>query len=137
MERSEQIEGEIRGMFDAMGSGDFMAFDDHVSRDDGVLFLGTDPEEWWDGYDALSRVVAEQLKEMQGLTVELSDVRGFADGDVGWGAARVRYETGGGAGNEIRFTSVFRREDGRWRLVQGHSSIGVRNEDAFGMAMST
>jgi ketosteroid isomerase-like protein len=137
MERSEEIEGVIRGLFDALGSGDAGALDDLLSRQPGVLFLGTDAAEWWEGYDTVSRVTQEQVKEMKGIDVELSEASGYADGGVGWGSARARYAMPGGGGNEIRFTGVFRREDGRWRLVQGHSSIGVPNEEAFGMAMPT
>jgi hypothetical protein len=29
----------------------------------------------------------------------------------------------------LRFTGDFSREDGAWRLVQGHASIGVPNEE--------
>jgi ketosteroid isomerase-like protein len=137
MERSEEIEGVIRGLFDSMAAGDAVAFQDLLSREPGVLFLGTDAAEWWDGHDTIARVAGEQFKEMQGIEVGVSDAAGFSDGDVGWGSARARYAIPGGGGNEIRFTGVFRREDGRWRLVQGHSSIGVANEEAFGMAMPT
>jgi hypothetical protein len=60
----------------------------------------------------------------------------YADDGVGWGSARARYGMADGARNEIRFTAVLRREAGRWRLVQGHSSIGVPNEQAFGISDS-
>ena len=137
MERSNEIEGVIRGLFDAIQAGDVGAFEDVLSREPGVLFLGTDATEWWEGYETVSHVAGEQLKEMQGIEVTVSETSGYADGDVGWGSARARYAMPGGGGNDIRFTGVFRREDGRWRLVQGHSSIGVPNEDAFGMALAT
>lgn len=137
MERSEEIEGVIRELFDMMGSADAVAFDDLLSNAPGVLFLGTDATEWWEGHETISRVAGEQLKEMQGIDVGLYEVSGYVDGEVGWGSARARYAMPGGGGNDIRFTGVFSREDGRWRLVQGHSSIGVPNEEAFGMAMPT
>ena len=31
-----------------------------------------------------------------------------------------------------RWSAVFHREDGEWRLVQLHASIGVPNEEVFG-----
>ena len=36
-------------------------------------------------------------------------------------------------GTEIPFrnTVIFRQEDGEWKVVHGHSSIGVRNEEMF------
>ena len=137
MERSPEVEGVIRRLLDAIGSADSAAVDDLLSTRPEMLLLGTDAEEWWSGYDTVSSVVQEQLKEMQGITVDVSDVSGYADGDVGWGSARVRYTLPNGASNEIRFTGVLHREDGGWRMVQGHSSIGVPNEQAFGMSMPT
>jgi hypothetical protein len=37
-------------------------------------------------------------------------------------------------GTEVPFrnTCVFVREDGEWKLIHGHTSIGVRNEEIFG-----
>jgi hypothetical protein len=37
-------------------------------------------------------------------------------------------------GTEIPFrnTCVFLQEDGEWKLIHGHSSTGVRNEENFG-----
>jgi SnoaL-like protein len=37
-------------------------------------------------------------------------------------------------GTEIltRSTAVFHREDGEWKMVQGHTSVGISNEDLFG-----
>ena len=37
-------------------------------------------------------------------------------------------------GTEIptRSTAVFHREDGEWKMVQGHKSVGVSNEELFG-----
>jgi hypothetical protein len=41
-------------------------------------------------------------------------------------------------GKEIqaRFTTVFHREHGEWRIVQHHVSIGVPNEEAIGKALT-
>jgi ketosteroid isomerase-like protein len=135
MERSQEVEGAIQRLLDAIGSADFEAATELLSPRPEILLLGTDPEEWWSGYETVSRVMQEQLKEMQGIRIDASDVSGYADGDVGWGSARARYSMPDGTGNEVRMTAVFRREDGRWRLMQGHSSIGVPNKQAFGMSM--
>jgi hypothetical protein len=37
-------------------------------------------------------------------------------------------------GTEIPFrnSAVFLQEDGEWKLVHAHASIGVRNEEMFG-----
>ena len=50
---------------------------------------------------------------------------------MGWIADQPRFRTLDGE-VPMRLTAVFRREDGEWKLIQTHSSIGVSNEDAFG-----
>jgi ketosteroid isomerase-like protein len=53
-------------------------------------------------------------------------------GEVGWAEGRGRFTHPGGAERPARFTAVLLREDGRWRVVQSHASIGLPNEDMFG-----
>ncbi len=36
-----------------------------------------------------------------------------------------------GADGPIRITVVWHRADGEWRMVQGHTSVGVGNAEAF------
>jgi ketosteroid isomerase-like protein len=38
----------------------------------------------------------------------------------------------GGGEQAMRMTTVLVREDGQWRVVQSHASIGVPNADIFG-----
>jgi hypothetical protein len=35
-----------------------------------------------------------------------------------------------------RWTGVFRREGSDWRAMQIHASLGVSNEEAFGLSLS-
>jgi len=37
----------------------------------------------------------------------------------------------------ISMTVVYRHEDGLWKMVHFHSSIGVPNEDAIGIELPT
>ncbi len=46
MERSEELEELIRSWFAAATSGDAAVVDRHVSRETGVLLIGSDPDEW-------------------------------------------------------------------------------------------
>ena len=53
-------------------------------------------------------------------------------GDVAWAEGRGRFTRAGGGQRPVRMTGVFVREDGRWKVVQSHASIGVPNDDIFG-----
>ena len=42
-----------------------------------------------------------------------------------------------GTGEALPDEVVYRREDGVWKMVHFHSSIGVPNEDAIGVELPT
>ena len=93
--------------------------------------------EWWGGYDRIVEVMQVQLKEMQGLRIAPRELEVLEEGDVGWFADRPRWVMPDGTEIPLRFTGVFHREDGSWKLVQGHASIGVSNEDVVSFEMTT
>ena len=130
MERSAEIEAAIRDFYHAMNKGDVLALAERVGS--SVRMVGTDAEEWWgpDRTDVL-RIFTAQVEEMSGLvTLEPYDIEAYAEGTVGWCAAKVRV-TVGGEPSEARMTGTLRQEDGDWRIVQGHVSFGVPNVEAF------
>ena len=50
---------------------------------------------------------------------------------MGWAAGRPTFHLPDGTELALRVTAVFRQEDGAWRCVQWHVSIGVGNEEAL------
>jgi hypothetical protein len=46
----------------------------------------------------------------------------------GWGMARATVSIAGEKQVPIRSSAVFHREEGGWKLVQFHASVGVPNE---------
>jgi hypothetical protein len=68
-----------------------------------------------------------------GITVVPGDTRGYREGDIGWVASRAAFRLPDGTEVPARMTAVFRRESGDWKVVQGHASIGVGNEEATGV----
>jgi hypothetical protein len=55
---------------------------------------------------------------------------------MGWGAARPTIELPDGRQVNPRWSAVFRREDGVWRLIQLHASFAIGNVDAFGESVT-
>jgi ketosteroid isomerase-like protein len=80
--------------------------------------------------------VAEVLKqEMQAGDVTVSsmgEVYASVEGNVGWVSSRPVWTLEDGTEIPTRSTAVFHREDGEWKMVQGHTSVGVSNEELFG-----
>lgn len=72
------------------------------------------------------------------MAIVPGDVRAYEEGPIGWVADNPTFEPAG-AGVRIpgRFTAVARREDGKWKFVQAHTSVGVPNEQLMGMALPT
>ena len=53
----------------------------------------------------------------------------FSEGTVGWATTTVTISLPDGRHVSPRWSSVFRLEDGVWKFVQTHASIGVPNEE--------
>jgi hypothetical protein len=52
---------------------------------------------------------------------------------VGWSIDRdALFRLADGTEIPFRNSCVFHQEDGEWKLIHGHTSIGVRNEEMFG-----
>ena len=118
--------------------GDTLAVTDLISREPGSLVIGTDSEEWWEGYNSISAILKIQFQEMAEVegrgfgTVDpiavLQDFSSWKEGSIGWVSARLTVGGEAESGTYARITMVFREEGSFWRVVQWHSSIGVSNE---------
>jgi SnoaL-like protein len=139
MEESPELERLTLRFYQAIGRGDAGLVRELTSSQRGVLGIGTDPNEWWEGGGAIAEHVKGQLKALGGeLNVVHAAPHAYQEGSVGWisdRAAALLLENG----TEVpfRFTAVFHKEDGDWKMVQFHTSIGILNESAVGKALPT
>ena len=117
----------------AVGDGDMAFLERHISRQADLAFLGTDPEEWWTDVSGLSQALAAQ--RAAGVEVIPGDPLAYEEGNVGWAVDRtVRFRVGDQEA-PFRFSVVYRREDGEWKMVHFHSSVAVANEEALGVSL--
>jgi hypothetical protein len=131
MQESVEIRAQMQQFRGAMETGDTGFIDSIFSRHAGVLAIGTDPNEWWQGYKTVTDVFKAQLRDSRGLAINSSNLQAYERGDVGWAADELLVRMHGLAPIPLRITAVFQREAGRWRIVQYHASIGVANDVAF------
>jgi hypothetical protein len=130
MERSREIEGFAERLYELMRAGDG-AGAAALLADGDLVFVGTDPDEWWDTSEAAKAAFREQLEATGGFDIHSSRLVGFADGDVGWLADQPMMRIGG---QEVpmRMTGVVHRGADGWRMVQGHLSVAAQvNDDLF------
>lgn len=133
MQRSPALRDITLRFSEAMANGDAAFITGLLSREGGVLGIGTDPAEWWTGYDDLVRAFRVQMEEMGGgLPYAAGDPQAYEEGPVGWVADKASMHLPGAPAIPVRLTAVFRREEEAWRMVQFHVSVGAGNAETLG-----
>jgi SnoaL-like domain len=131
MKRSPEIEQLSRDLVAAMEVGNLAALEQATSRQPEVVSIGTDPDEYVRGYDAIISSYRESTPEApMHIHTHVTEVRAYEHGDVAWVESRGTFEQDEKS-VEVRSTAVLLREGNQWRAVQSHSSIGVPNEHIF------
>jgi ketosteroid isomerase-like protein len=137
MNPSEELKNIMMHFYQSMTTGDISAVDLLFSRQIGVLAIGSDPNEWWEGYGMITRVFKEQFQEMSGAQMKAGELQAFVEGTVGWVVDHPTLHLPNGQEVAFRGTVVFHNEDGDWKIVHTHHSIGVPNEDIVGKELTT
>ncbi len=133
MEQSNELRDLTLRFYEAVTTGDVSFVDRHVSRQQGAVFVGTDPNEWWEGFESLREATRAQSEELGGMQIVPGRLQAYREGSVGWVIDRdPTFQLADGTQIPFRNTAVFRREEGEWKLVHTHTSLGVRNEEMFG-----
>ncbi|MCA1679677.1 MAG: nuclear transport factor 2 family protein [Actinobacteria bacterium] len=121
MEESAAVRDAVLDFYRAISTNAAERFDELVSADPATLVVGTAPGEW----------VTERPRlrfgfEAEGLTIEPGTrPTGYREGNMGWFVDEPTYGFPGGGGMRTRLTAVVREEDGRWKIVHLHVSVGV------------
>src|SRR5665213_798273 len=127
-EPAPEIEQIMRDNLDAIARSDLDAIAQRRSQDPCVVGIGSDLTEWTEGHDDLMRMWRDSTPEGElGVKVGLESVKAFREGSVGWAAAQGYFEMDGKR-VPMRLTAVVHQEDGEWKSVQTHASIGVPND---------
>ena len=137
MEQSTELRDLLLQSYEALSSGDHSFFERYFSRKDGVLAIGTDPAEWWQGYATITRVFKTQLEEAGGFPILADTPQAYSEGAIGWGAGQPNLKLPDGTEIPLRLTVVFHKENNGWKIVQWHGSFGISNEDALGETLTT
>ena len=135
MEHSEELRDLTLRFYKASATGDLSFFNRHLSRKEGAQFIGTTSNEWWEGLEALREAARTQSEAIAGSGLQIvgGQPQAYSEGNVGWVIDRnASFRLPDSTQIPFRNTGVFRREDGEWKLVHGHTSIGVRSEECFG-----
>lgn len=137
MEKSTELRDLAHRLFEAMNTEDITMIENLFSQKEEVLTIGSDPNEWWDNYKKIISALKAQMKEMSGARFIPEDTSAYSEGSVGWFASRVTLKLPDNLEIPFRVTGVFHQENGSWKLIQWHASIGIPNEEAVGQKLTT
>jgi SnoaL-like domain len=120
--QSEEVRGAMLRFCERLSAGDVASFDELVSQE-ATLIIGTAPGEW----------VTERARmrfgfEAEGVRLEAKDPVGYEEGSLGWVVDQPAFVFPDGSVMQTRLTAVMHKEEGRWKLVHMHLSVGVPDE---------
>ena len=124
MEESTEVRAALLDFYESVSAGVVERFDDIVSSHPATLVIGTAPGEW----------VTERGRlrfgfEAEGLGIEAGPKpTSYRDGSLGWAVDEPVYRFGD-LRVQTRLTAVLSDEDGRWKIVHLHVSVGVPDEE--------
>jgi ketosteroid isomerase-like protein len=125
----DQVRKVIDETLEAQNAGDAARLRSMLSERPDAVHIGTDAEEWDTSNQVVDAVPAAGGDDIQAVADEF-DIH--IQGDVAWAEGRGRFTRAGGGERPVRMTCVLIRENGQWKVVQSHASIGVPNADIFG-----
>jgi ketosteroid isomerase-like protein len=129
MEKSPELVRLVSDWFAAASRGDPALIERHVSTSRSARLVGSDPDEWLHGGDAIATFLRGEVTGAGGdVTFTPSETEAFASGDVGWAATKLTIAMPDGRKITPRWTAVLEREGEEWRFVQTHASIAVAND---------
>ena len=128
MQQSADVREAMLRFYQRFSAGDVASFAQGITSSNDALIIGTGPQEWLDGRATWIAGYQEQITAIPGIRMEAGDPRGYAEGTLGWVADRPTFALPDGTTIPARVTAVLRLEDGAWKLVNAHFSIGVPDE---------
>lgn len=134
MQHSEGVREAIVRCYEVFSSGDIEASTRLLTQEEEVaLGIGTDPDEWADTRTEFTALLKGWMTEPRVvIRLEASEeLRCFEEGSVGWVVDRPTFVLADGGRVSTRMTAVMRQEEGEWKLVHAHWSVGVSNQEAF------
>jgi uncharacterized protein (TIGR02246 family) len=126
----DEVRKVIEETIEALNAGDAARLRSVLSERVEGVHIGTDAGEWETSMQVVDAVAAAGAADDVQLVADDVDIH--VQGDVAWAEGHGRFILTGGEERSARMTWVLVREDGQWKFVQSHASIGVPNAEIFG-----
>jgi ketosteroid isomerase-like protein len=132
MRRSAEVKATLLRFYEVFSAADLEGLARILAQEeeDGLLVIGSDPTQWVEGREQWLAAREALVREMEGLRLESGEEPYcYEEGSMGWVADRPRAVLPDGNAISTRLTGVVRQEEGEWRLVHIHISVGVPDEE--------
>jgi class 3 adenylate cyclase len=133
---SEELRELFLRLYAVWQAHDIEALREIFSAGAHCTIFGSDPDEWYTGQAGV-KVLLRQADESSGLIIKPRAPVAYRIGNVGWAAGPLDVTFANGVEVTFRATIVAAIERGQWRIVHWHQSIGQKNEEALGIALTT
>ena len=129
MQPSAEVRDALLRFYEVFSTQDLQSGAQMIAQQaEGVLAIGT-AGEWLEGREQWIAATEALMHEMEGFRMEAGEEpHGYEEGSMGWVADRPRVVLPDGI-ISTRLTGVARQEEGEWRFVHLHLSVGVPDEE--------
>jgi hypothetical protein len=131
VKRDEELSNVVAEFYRAVAVGDEDKIEQMTADEPGVVLIGTDPSEWWQDRRSIVEAIGAQHEQMPNVKVRAGEVLAYREGSFGFVADQPTFILENGDEVPFRFTAVLRHDEDAWHLLQGHSSIGVANDETM------
>jgi hypothetical protein len=126
MHESRSVAEALRTFFAKNASGDTATFDEVVSSEEAAVAIGSTAREWFAGQQAIRGAYG-----LEGVLIDPGEIDAWENGETGWAVGTPLFSIPDGPSFRLRFTAVFIRERGGWKLIHLHGSYPVPDEVAI------
>jgi hypothetical protein len=74
--------------YGAEATGDLTFIERHFSRQDGAVYVGADPNEWWEGLEAFVEALRAESEALGETQIVPGQLRAHSEGSFGWSIDR-------------------------------------------------
>jgi SnoaL-like domain len=125
MKESTDVRDAMLRFYDRVSANDVGSFEQLVSNSDAILIIGTEAGEFVHERD---RLEFGFRTEGYGLSAGHNPV-GYQEGSLGWVVDESVLHYPDGTDVQTWVTAVLHQEDGAWKLVHSHFSVGVPDDE--------
>ena len=127
MQPTDEVKALILRLYEKLASGGVHEYARQLySQQDGVLLIGSEPEDRYAGYEAILgfyRAAGDMVAEVQ-----VDEILARVEGASGWVFDRVTARLPDGLEVPVRHTYVFHREGEAWKVIHAHISVPIPDQ---------